>query len=65
VSGLLFVQPQSTLAQQLQTLFGTTGTPAIVAVTEGRSVELADHTGDGLATVLRFKIKLQFLEPAA
>jgi hypothetical protein len=65
VSGLLFVQPESTLAQQLQTLFGTTGTPAIVAVTEGRSVELADHTGDGLATVLRFKIKLQFLEPAA
>ena len=65
VSGLLFVQPESTLAQQLQTLFGTTGIPAIVAVTEGRSVELADHTGDGLATVLRFKIKLQFLEPAA
>jgi len=65
VGGLLFVQPESTLAQQLQTLFGTTGTPAIVAVTEGREVELADHTGDGLATVLRFKIKLQFLEPAA
>jgi hypothetical protein len=65
VSGLLFVSPESTLSQQLQTLFGSTGTPALVAVTDGRSVQSADHTGDGLATVLRFKVKIQFLTPAA
>src|SRR5262249_49232573 len=54
VSGLLFVQPEATLAQQLQTLFGSTGTPVLVAVAD-RGVQSADHTGDGLATVLRFK----------
>ena len=63
VNGLLFVQPESTLAQQLQTLFGSTGTPAIVAATD-RHAQSADHTGDGLATVLRFKVKIQFLAPA-
>lgn len=61
VSGLLFVQPESTLAARLQSLFGSTGTPVIVAV--DRRAESADHTGDGLATVLRFKVKVQFLEP--
>ena len=63
VNGLLFVQPESTLAQQLQTLFGSTGTPALVAVAD-RHPQFADHTGDGLATVLRFKVKIQFLAPA-
>ena len=63
VNGLLFVQPESTLAQQLQTLFGSTGTPVLVAVAD-RHPQFADHTGDGLATVLRFKVKIQFLEPA-
>src|SRR5262249_60645771 len=63
VNGLLFVQPESILAQQLQTLFRSTGTPVIVAVT-GR-VQVADHTGDGLATGLRFKVKVQFLTPLA
>ncbi len=62
VSGLLFVQPESTLAAQLQTLFGSTGTPALV-VTD-RRVQSADHTADGLATVVRFKVKIQFLAPA-
>lgn len=61
VSGLLFVQPEATLAAQLQTLFGQTGTPVLVA-TE-RQVQSADHTSDGLATVLRFKVKLQFVVP--
>jgi hypothetical protein len=63
VNELLFVQPESTLAEQLQTLFGSTGTPAIVAVTD-RKVQSADHTTDGLATVLRFKVTIQFLVPA-
>lgn len=60
VNGLLFARPEATLAQQLQTLFGTTDTPAIVAA-QSRKAESADHTGDDLATVLRFKVKLQFL----
>ena len=64
VSGLLFVTPEATLSQQLQTLFGSTGTPALV-VADTRGVQSADHTGDGLATVLRFKVKIQFLTPAA
>jgi len=63
VSGLTFVQPESTLGAQLQQLFGNTGTPVIVATGDKR-VESADHTGDGLATVLRFKVKVQFVEPA-
>jgi hypothetical protein len=62
VGGLVFVQPESTLREQLQTLFGSTGTPVIVAATDRRVVS-ADHTGDGLATVLRFKVKVQFFDP--
>lgn len=63
VTGLAFAQPEAAFAEHLQTLFGTTGTPAIVAVLD-RKVDSADHTGDALATVLRFKVKLQFLAPA-
>jgi hypothetical protein len=62
VSGLLFAAPESTLAERLQTLFGTAGTPAIVAVQDGNA-QSADHTGDDLATVLRFKVKIAFLDP--
>lgn len=62
LNGLLFVQPESTLSQQLQALFSATGTPVVVAVEE-KKAQSADHTGDGLATVLRFKVKVQFLEP--
>ena len=62
LNGLLFVQPESTLSQQLQTLFGSTGTPVVVAV-EDKRAQSADHSGDDLATVLRFKVKVQFLEP--
>ena len=64
VSGLRFVQPQATLAQQLQQLFNQTGTPVLVA-TNDKALQSADHTGDGLATVLRFKVKIQFLQPVA
>lgn len=62
VGGLRFAQPESALAQQLQQLFNSTGTPVIAAAND-RSVESADHNGDGLATVLRFKVKVQFLQP--
>jgi hypothetical protein len=63
VNGLLFVQPESALSQQLQALFGNNGTPALVAVND-RKVDFAEHGGDALATVLRFKVKIQFLDPA-
>ena len=62
-SGLVFVQPETILAQRLQALFGSTGTPVIIAT--DRRAQSADHTADGLATVVRFKVKVQFLEPAA
>ena len=62
VNGLLFAQPESTISLRLQNLFNVTGTPVIVAASDG-AVQSADHTGDGLATVLRFKVKLQFVEP--
>jgi len=62
VSGLMFAQPEAVMAQQLQTLFGVTGTPTVVAVKD-KKVQFADHTADGLATVLRFKLKIQFLDP--
>lgn len=61
VNGLVFAHPDATLAVQLQTLFGAEGSPAIVAT--DKKVQLADHTTDGLATVLRFKVKIQFLQP--
>lgn len=63
VNGLLFAQPESRLAAHLQALFGSTGVPALVFA-ERRAL-LADHTGDDLATVVRFKVQIQFLAPAA
>src|SRR5262245_55113085 len=59
VDGLTFVQPQDTLAQQLRTLFNSTGTPVLVGVGR-RGVQFADHSADGLGTVLRFKVKIRF-----
>lgn len=63
LGGLLFVQPESRLAQQLQIVFDSNAAPALVVV--DRRPQLADHTGDALATVLRFKVQIQFLVPAA
>jgi hypothetical protein len=63
LSGLLFLQPEAQLAEQLKTIFGTTGTPALILT--DKKPQLADHTGDPLATVLRFKVQIQFLAPAA
>jgi hypothetical protein len=61
VSGLLFAQPEATLADELRTLFGFAGTPVLIGT--DKKVQSADHTTDGLATVARFKVKIQFLEP--
>jgi hypothetical protein len=62
IDGLLFAQPDSTIQQQLQAMFEVDGTPAVIGVQ--KSSQFADHTADGLATVLRFKVKIQFLAPA-
>lgn len=62
LNGLLFVRPDPTISEHLRSLFGSTGTPAIVAVRE-MHVQSVDHSGDDLATVLRFKVKVQFLNP--
>lgn len=62
VSGLVFAQPEGVIASELLTLFSATGTPVIIEAKE-KKVELADHTADNLATVLRFKVKLQFVDP--
>lgn len=62
VGDLLFVQPEAALAAELQELFETTGTPVLVDASEG-SVRSADHTADPLATVVRFKVKIRFLNP--
>ena len=62
VSGLVFAQPELVMAQRLQALFSATGTPAIVDVKD-KKVQFADHSTDGLATVLRFKVKIQFIDP--
>jgi hypothetical protein len=59
-SGLLFARPDSTMTAQLQSLFGTTGIPILVTVTD-RRVQSADHTADGLATVVRLKVRIQFV----
>lgn len=59
-SGLLFAQPESTLADELRTLFGFTGTPVLIGT--DKKVQASDHTTDGLGTVARFKVKIQFLE---
>src|SRR5262245_37472503 len=62
VGGLVFAQPESTIALQLQTLFSVAGTPVIIEVKD-KTVQSADHTGDNLAAVLRFKVKIQFVDP--
>jgi hypothetical protein len=62
VSGLVFAQPEGVIASELQTLFGVTGTPVIIEAKD-KKVDFADHTTDNLATVLRFKVKLQFVDP--
>jgi hypothetical protein len=62
VNGLVFAQPETVIATQLQTLFSSTGAPVIVEAKD-KTVRFADHSTDNLATVLRFKVKLQFLDP--
>lgn len=62
IGGLLFAQPEARLAEQLQTLYGQTGTPALVAITD-KQVLAGDHVDDELATVVRLKVKIQFLKP--
>lgn len=62
LDGLMFAQPESTIANKLRALFSTTGTPVIVGVK--KKSQFADHSAanDALASVLRFKVKIQFVQ---
>jgi hypothetical protein len=62
-AGLLFARPEAALAAQLQTLFSNDGTPVLVDADERRP-QGADHSTDALATVLRFKVRIMFVDPA-
>jgi hypothetical protein len=59
-AGLRLLQPESTLAQRLRDLYSEDGIP-VLTVVEQRSALLADHTADDLATVLRLRVKIQFV----
>jgi hypothetical protein len=61
--GLLFARPEESLTAQLRQLFGNDGTPVLIDADERRP-QGADHTGDALATVLRFKVRIMFVDPA-
>jgi hypothetical protein len=60
VNDLLFRPQDDDLAERLRAMFSSLGTPVIVKV---GSVSVSDHLGDGLATVLRLKVKGSFVAP--
>lgn len=68
LDGLMFAQPENAIATQLRTLFNTTGTPVIVGVK--KKSQFSDHSTNDpanptsvlLASVLRFKVKIQFVQ---
>jgi hypothetical protein len=58
VNDLLFRPQDSELADALRAIFGATGIPVVTKVS---SVSLTDRRADGLATVLRLKVKGGFV----
>ncbi len=58
VNDLLFRPQDPELADALRAIFGATGTPVVTKVS---SVSLTDRGADGLATVLRLKVKGGFV----
>src|SRR5262249_36342322 len=58
VNDLLFRPQDSEIADALRAIFNTTGTPVVTKV---GSVSLIDRRADGLATVLRLKVKGGFV----
>lgn len=54
-----FTQPVRDMADKLRALYGFSGTPVIVSVS--RTPVIEDQQGSSLATVLRFKVKFQFI----
>jgi hypothetical protein len=58
VNDLLFRPQDSELADALRAIFNATGVPVVTKVS---SVDLSDHQTDGLATVLRLKVKGAFV----
>lgn len=60
IDAFLFQSPDSELADAVREQLGVEGTPVVVKV---RRVEYFDRLGDGLASVVRLKVKFKFLEP--
>lgn len=58
VNDLLFRPQDPELADALRAIFNATGVPVVAKVS---SVDLTDHQTDGLATVLRLKVKGAFV----
>ena len=58
VNDLLFRPQDPELADALRAIFNATGIPVVTKVS---SVDLTDHQTDGLATVLRLKVKGAFV----
>lgn len=58
VNDLLFRPQDPELADALRAIFNATGVPVVTKVS---SVDLTDHQNDGLATVLRLKVKGAFV----
>ena len=61
VNDLLFRPQDQELADALRAIFNATGAPVVTKVS---SVDLTDHRTDGLATVLRLKVKGAFVPVA-
>ena len=61
VNDLLFRPQDPELADALRAIFNATGAPVVTKVS---SVDLTDHRTDGLATVLRLKVKGAFVAVA-
>jgi len=61
LNGLLLVQAEANMADRLRALFNTTGTPVLVDLKATRA-QFSDQTATPLASALRFKVEIQFVE---
>ncbi len=60
----LFEEGDSEMADAVRALFGVTGRPVVVDVPKDASfVERSDHVADGLASLVRLKVKVRFVAP--
>jgi len=60
----LFEQGDNELANAVRTLLGVTGRPIIADVPrDAAPVQRSDHVADGLASLVRLKVKIRFVAP--